>query len=514
MLGHRSLNVEDYLGILKRRWWLILIPGVVFCTVAYAVTFFIQPQFESKTLVLIEQQHIPTDLVKPLVTEDLDSRLASMKEQIKSRSSLEPIIQKFHLYEDQHLSMDARIALAGDNIGIDPIHSDIARSNGLPGFFISFIANDAHTAQLVCSDVESLFIKQNEKSRADTVDDTTAFFRSQLADAKRVLDDQDKKLADFQSRNFGKLPTDESNNVSIINALTTQLNADSQAVQSLEQNRTLMEAMLAQQSAPTTQTSGPATQTPQAQQSELEKLQATETELLKNDQPEHPDVKAVRRKIADLQKQIDKAASAPPPAPVAPSTSAASHADSVSVQAIRANLAANYLQIQNKNKDKEQIEQQIRHYEGLVQSTPQVDEEFKQLTRDTAASQANYDNLSSTLIHSNIASDLERRQQGETFQVRDPPTLPDGPFYPKKGVFVGGGLGAGIGIGLLLSALLEYKDTVLRSERDVWAFTQLPTLAVIAWSGDVADVRPSRLVRLKRLFGRKQPKEQLADAPG
>ena len=206
MLGHRSLNVEDYLGILKRRWWLILIPGVVFCIVAYAVTFFIQPQYVSTTLVLIDQQHIPTDLVKPLVTEDLDSRIASMKEQILSRSSLQPIIEKYNLYESQHLSMDARIALASDAIGIDPIHSDIARSDGLPGFFISFTANDAHTAQLVCSEVLSLFVAQNVKSRSDTVDETTAFFRSQLDAAKHTLDDQDAKLADFRAAELRQAP--------------------------------------------------------------------------------------------------------------------------------------------------------------------------------------------------------------------------------------------------------------------------------------------------------------------
>jgi len=40
---------------------------------------------------------------------------------------------------------------------------------------------------------------------------------------------------------------------------------------------------------------------------------------------------------------------------------------------------------------------------------------------------------------------------------------------------------------LLIVALLEYRDTALRSERDVWAFTQLPTLAVIAWSASMQE---------------------------
>jgi hypothetical protein len=35
-------------------------------------------------------------------------------------------------------------------------------------------------------------------------------------------------------------------------------------------------------------------------------------------------------------------------------------------------------------------------------------------------------------------------------------------------------------LGLGVAALLEYRDTSLRNERDIWAFTKLPTLAVIS----------------------------------
>ena len=55
----------------------------------------------SQTLVLIEQQKVPEDYVKPVVTEDLGARLASMREQILSRSRIQPIIEKFNLYAGQ-----------------------------------------------------------------------------------------------------------------------------------------------------------------------------------------------------------------------------------------------------------------------------------------------------------------------------------------------------------------------------------------------------------------------------
>jgi capsular polysaccharide biosynthesis protein len=79
-----------------------------------------------------------------------------------------------------------------------------------------------------------------------------------------------------------------------------------------------------------------------------------------------------------------------------------------------------------------------------------------------------------------MATALEHRQQGEQFRVMDAPNLPEEPSFPNRMVFAGGGLAAGLFLGLLIAALLEYRDTSVRNERDIWAFTKLPTLAILS----------------------------------
>jgi polysaccharide chain length determinant protein (PEP-CTERM system associated) len=504
MLGHRALSLEDYGAILKRRAWLIAIPAIILPIITYGMSHLVQPRYVSQTLVLVEQQKVPDNYVKPVVTEDLSGRLASMREQILSRSRLQPIIERFNLYGTTKMSMDDRIDAVRKNIGIKPIQSDISRTGGLPGFFVSYQASEARTAQLVCGEVTSLFISENQNDRTASAEGTTSFLQAQLADAKRNLDEQDAKLARFQEQNAGRLPGEEGTNMNMLTSLNTQLDAATQALARLEQDKSYEEAMLAQQTAASSSSSSGGI-APQAQQSQLEQLQAQEADLTSRYTEDYPDVVAVRRKIKELRDQMAKA-----PAPAAPTTSSApNRTDSISVQQLRAQLRAVEQGIAQKKRDQAQVQAQIRGYQGRIQSTPAVQEQFKNITRDYQTAQQFYDDLLNKMNQSKMATDLEKRQQGEQFRIMDEPNLPEAPTFPNRLVFAAGGLVGGLALGILLSAFLEYRDTAVRSERDIWAFTRLPTLAVLGLSNEGEAPAPRR----RWPFGPRQPDIPTATKP-
>jgi polysaccharide chain length determinant protein (PEP-CTERM system associated) len=507
MLGHRPLNAEDYLTILKRRWWIIAIPTLVLPVIAVAATLYIPAQYVSQSSVQIGQQKVSNDLVKSIVTEDISSRLATIIQQIKSRSRILPIVEKFNLYSDQKLTMDDRIALASNNIDIQPLGTGFAHTNGVPGFSIAFSANDAHTAQMVCAEITSMFISANLQNQTDATAGSTDFITEQLKIAATTLDDQNAKMAEFERKYFGMRPEDEGNNISYLNSLNSQLEASTQALGRMEQDKSLMESMLASQA-----TASPTVVTPQTQEQELQSLIARQADLSQHFTASYPPLIAVNRQIADLRAKMARPSSAQAYA-AAPAATGGN--DSVAVRDLRARIQANDLAIQQERNKQAQINKQIHEYQARIQSTPQVEEEYKQLTRDTQTSQSLYDSLSSKLKQAQMATDLQNRQEGETFSILDPANLPDNPTFPKRRVFAAGGFTGGLALGLLFVALLEYRDTALRTERDIWAFTHLPTLAVIAWSGDVAlSSKPSKPSRLKRLFRRNNPKDPLAEANG
>src|SRR4051794_31520639 len=177
-MTERELGLSDYLAMARRRVWLILIPTMIFPILSYVVSLKIPNRYTSQTLILVEQQKVPDSYVKPVITEELNSRLASMREQILSRSRLEPIIDKYSLNvrSNKKLSTDDALDRVRKSIEITPIDSD-GRS-GTPGFFIAFSWNEARTAQQVCGEIASMFIAENLRDRDLSVQGTTKFLNS------------------------------------------------------------------------------------------------------------------------------------------------------------------------------------------------------------------------------------------------------------------------------------------------------------------------------------------------
>ena len=479
MLGHRELTMQDYTGILKRRFRLILIPAILFLGVGIGLTYIIPPSYVSQTLVLIEQQQVPENYVTPVVTEDLGERLASMREQILSRSRIEPIIERFNLNAGRDTTMDDRVEMTQKAIGIAPIPAG-SSSHGMPGFYITFKARDAHTAQQVCAEITSLFVSENLNAREQSAEGTTDFLKQQLADAKAKLDDQDAKLAAFEEKYFGALPDQEQTNMNTLQTLTTQLDAATQALGRLQQDVTFLEAMVAQQTQDSQSTeSGSSGGSVDERKAELKDLIKQKQALELQYTPDHPDVVAISRKIADLQAEIARAAAEPPPA-TAPAASTLNRSDPPHLLQLKAQLRAAQASMANTKQEQARIEQQIRTYESRIQARPQVEEQYKEVTRDHQTAMDFYNSLLKKINESSMATALEQAQQGEQFGVLDAANLPDAPAFPNPFVFAGGGFALGLLLGLGVAALLEYRDTSLRNERDIWAFTKLPTLAVIS----------------------------------
>src|SRR5712671_2477342 len=231
MPGHRELTLDIYLAILRRRRWLVLIPALLGAVAGYALSFGLPKKYTSHTAVLVEQPTVPDNYVKPVVSEDLNQRLASMQEQILSRTRLQHLVEQFGLYkkDSKRVPMEGFVERLKKSITVTPLNPmPGTRSAELPGFNVDVTLGEARLAQQICTEITSMFMEQNVRLRQHRAEDTTQFLAKQLGEAKAKLDEQDAKLAAFQTRYIGELPEDEKTNLTLLTGMTPQLEAVTQ----------------------------------------------------------------------------------------------------------------------------------------------------------------------------------------------------------------------------------------------------------------------------------------------
>src|SRR6516165_9647528 len=89
-MTQRQLRFEDYMQILAKRKWLLIVPTLVATLGGLLATFAFRPQYTSQALLLVVQQQVPEGLVKSIVTQELVERLANLEGRIQSRDRLLP----------------------------------------------------------------------------------------------------------------------------------------------------------------------------------------------------------------------------------------------------------------------------------------------------------------------------------------------------------------------------------------------------------------------------------------
>jgi polysaccharide chain length determinant protein (PEP-CTERM system associated) len=492
MVRNGQIALADIKRILHKYWWIVPLMSFFLCAMGYAATVVLPKKYTSSTLILVEQPVVPTELVKPVVSDDLNQRLATMKEQLLSRTSLQSIIEKFNLFPLErnkvHIEdLDDRLRRVVDVELIAPFAGTANRQP--PGFHVSVTFDDPHMAQQICTEVTSLILSQNATGRMNKAKGVSVFVDQHLAEAKANLDDQEAKLAHFQQLNLGSLPDSEQTNLSLLAGMNTQLEAATQALNRAQQDKAFTETMLNQQESNWRATTS-GQQNPETQDMQLAALQDQLTNLLAKYTPEHPDVIKLKTQIEDLKR---RAAAVPPPKASGAVAAAQLH-DPPQIQQLRAKLKQDELNIADTAKRQFRIQEQIRVLQGRVQSSPMVEQQFKELTRNHQTALDIYNGLLKAQQDSQMTQDIEKTQQSETFKVLDEASLPNSPSFPNKLKFCGGGFAAGIVLSLGLMYLLAILDKSMYSERDVEVSLKLPVLTSVP-SFDVLDHGGAKFVR-------------------
>jgi polysaccharide chain length determinant protein (PEP-CTERM system associated) len=477
MVRNGEIGLAEAKRTLRRYWWILPLSTVLLGGVGVGAALVLPKRYTSQTMVLVEQPTVGPDYVKPVVTEDLNHRLASMKEQILSRTRLQPIIEKFGLYAEVrgHVHIEDLVERLRTAVEIKPMEpTPGTQSRQLPGFYVDVTFDNPQIAQQICTEITSMFLEQNARERKQQASETTSFLSKQLEEAKKNLDDQDANIATFKRQYLGSLPEEQQSNLSILTGMNAQLEANTQALSRANQDKAFNESLIAQQEAnwKASQTG----QNPETTEQQLGALQEQLTSLQARYTSEHPDVVKLKNQIEELKKRM---AGAPKNNPAANGSAQASAAEPPQIQQLRAKLRQDDMNIADLTKRQGQIQDEIRLLQSRVQASPMVEQQLKELMRNYQTAQDFYNDLLKKRQNAGVAGDLESQQESEQFRVYDPPSLPDRPSFPKKGYLAGGGFGGGLALGLAILYLIAIGDKSMHTERDVELALKLPVLALV-----------------------------------
>jgi polysaccharide chain length determinant protein (PEP-CTERM system associated) len=484
----KTYTPEDILRALMRRKWQIILPAILIASTTFGYAWMLPNRYRSETLILVLPQRVPEGYIRSTVTTPIEDRLRSLQEQILSTSRLEQVIRELGLFVDmrEKRPMEEVVAAMIKQISVSNVRGD--------SFRVSFMSGDPQVAKKVTERLAAMFIAENLRDRAVQAEGTSEFLEKQLETARVRLTEHEKRLEEYRLRYSSELPTQLQANVQLIVGQRQQLQVITESIDRDRDRRLVIEkAMHDAQSGEVAPADALATNAA-ASNGPLQRLDTARANLralelrLKAD---HPDVIAARRQVSEVEAQVATLGTGTPAGAEKP-TASADVTRQLRIKQYQAEIEALDRQIRNKEAEVVRVRQTIEEYQRRVDAAPTRETELTELMRDYTTLQNMYTSLLGKKEESKLAANLERAQAGEQFKILDPARVPEQPFSPNRLQMNLFGLVVGLGLGIGLAAVLEFRDTSLRTEDEIVRLFALPVVALVPVMRTAADQRRAR----------------------
>ncbi len=329
-----SGGLEHYIALAKRRLFYFLIPFVVALVLGSLIVAIQRPIYQAEGKILVETQDIPADLVRPTITDTANQRIQVIQQRIMTRDNLLEIVKKFALFPSQQrwMSSSQLLDLMRERTKLKLVDLTLpTQQNNLTiAFTLSFDYENAETAARVANEFLTLVLSEDARNRTTRAAETTKFLEQESKRLQGVLASLEAQVAVAALR-----PPDPSKEV------PAQINQ---------------------------------------QRTELTKLKMELVQKSSTYSDAHPEVKALKKRIAALEKVVSQEPEKPQALPVAEKT----------------------------------------------------DNGLEVLKQQLVSTEANLDEANRKLSVARLGESLERNQQSERLQVIEQPVVPQKPIKPDR----------------------------------------------------------------------------------
>jgi uncharacterized protein involved in exopolysaccharide biosynthesis len=200
----------------------------------------------------------------------------------------------------------------------------------------------------------------------------------------------------------------------------------------------------------------------------LQSAEAALTEARQRYSPEHPDRIRLEREVTDLQAQLAASPASAAPAAVDAASMKPIDADNPAYVSIQAQLSATRGELAALATEMNKLRTQAEGYQHNLTLAPQVEKEYRELSRDYDNARVKYAEIRSKMVEAKTAQDLESDRKGERFTLIEPPLPPEEPVSPNRRLILVFGF---VLSAALTAGLLWFLESVDR--RSLWYLTSL-----------------------------------------
>ncbi len=489
----KQVTLNDYLRILIRRKWLILLTFLCFTGSAVAFSLLTTPIYQACTTILIEKEGGMEDHIFTMSTMMRpESKIRNQVEIIKSRTLAEAVVEAVlespHKKALQNMAMttskvpplkDQMIRVIQKSLSVTPIRdTDIIE--------VKMTAPNPVLTALLANTVASEYHKQSLRISRGEISEVRQFLQNQLQVVQDSLLTAEEGLKDYmQTEEVSALPEETKEMVKQLAEFESLLNEAKIELESNQKRLAYMKRQLDERKGrlldEITQISTPVIQNLRNEMAELEAMRAEY--VSQGVEETHPKMQQILNRIKETKNKL-----------IAETTKLVSRNLTLKdplgySQDLLGNILSLEIEIQSLSAKADGLQKIVNRYSERMNTLPEKSLKLARLERSTKVGE----NIFLMLKEKYEEARIKEAGQIGNVRIIDKAVPPEFPIRPKKklnallGVFLGLLLGGGIAI------LLESLDTSLKTIEDVEALG-VPVL------GHVPRIRETEEYR-KRIKG-------------
>ena len=419
----------DYFRIVRRRWVYpaTILPAVLL--VAIFVAFVLPTLYRSFGVIMIESSSISGRVVPSTVddfkgdgrdtkgaTAYVDQQLDVVRRRVTSIEELKKVVAEVDPYPDEpDLSIADKAELIADNTSmerVDPIKLEPLLDS--LAFSVSYDNPNPQLAQKVAAKLVDRFVTYNQRTRAEQAVQAYQFLLQQARASEGSMRDMERKLAQFKGKYGAALPDAQARNLANVDRVQRDLDSFNSEIRAAQERESTLALQLSQTSPSLVAAVGD-------YRTEIARLKSELAEAEQKYTPQHPDVKRLRRAVADLAGMRATGDSFSNTKP-----------DNPEYLMIRAQLSSVRSDLAALRSRAAKARSEQAHYDEQITLAPSVERDYIELTRAYQSETARYQDLQTRMKGAALAQNLEGEARGERFTLIRPAYTPSRPQSPNR----------------------------------------------------------------------------------